>query len=111
MGFFVKGLIMRQMKEGHTPRRVSASAIAAMLASDGWQPMRKPAHKKALGKGRKISKVSGGTEKRQVFDRESAEALPPGHPVSWKALWGSDLAPAFPALTPMGASSAWENIH
>ncbi|GAC87890.1 hypothetical protein Gbth_015_017 [Gluconobacter thailandicus F149-1 = NBRC 100600] len=102
---------MRQIKEGQIPRRISASAIAAILASDGWQPMQKTARKKSAGKGRKISKVSGGTEKRQVVDRESAEALPPGHPVSWKALWGSDLAPAFPALTPMGVSSAWENIH
>lgn len=101
---------MRQVKESQTPRRVSASVIAAMLASESWQPSQKAAGRQS-GKRKKISKVSGGTPKRQVIDRESAEALPPGHPVSWRALWGSDLAPAFPALTPMGSASSWENIH
>lgn len=102
---------MRQMSESQTPRRVSASAIAAMLAADSWKPLRKEARNRSMRKAKKIAKVSGGTPKRLVVDRESAEALPPGHPVSWNALWGADRVPQFPVLAPMGASAIWESIH
>ncbi|MBF0877413.1 transcriptional regulator [Gluconobacter cerevisiae] len=92
---------MRQVKSGPVPRRVSASALAAMLASDGWLPERGNARK---GRRRSVQKTSGASfpKARIVTDRETAEALPAGHPVSWNALWGADLVPVFPGLQPMG---------
>ncbi|EHH67001.1 hypothetical protein [Gluconobacter morbifer] len=99
---------MSQMKSGPVLRRVSASAVAAMLASDGWRPKqggrrrgRKPGRKKA------VTSVAG----RPGLERDTVEALPAGHPVTWKALWGTDLAPAFPGLRPMGSHETIQEIH
>lgn len=101
---------MRQVKSGSVPRRVSASALAAMLASDGWLPEREGVRKK---RGRPSKKASGAfsSRARVVTDRETAEALPAGHPVSWNALWGADLVPVFPGLQPMGGRDAGMEIN
>lgn len=45
---------MRQVKSGSVPRRVSASALAAMLASDGWLPEQGIAGK---GRGRSAKNI------------------------------------------------------
>ncbi|MBR0560348.1 transcriptional regulator [Neokomagataea anthophila] len=94
--------------------RVSAGALAAMLAADGWAP-------KLVGKSRLSAGVSGtlsggkkkGTKvaSRKVVERDTVEALPAGHPVSWAALWGADKVPAFPGLVPMGGRELVEGIH
>jgi hypothetical protein len=68
--------------------RVSAEAVAASLAGDGWQRKRRVPR----GPGRPML----------LPDREGAEALPAGHPVTWAALWGREGTPRFPGLTPMG---------
>lgn len=101
---------MRQVKSGSVPRRVSASALAAMLASDGWLPEQGIARK---GRRRSAKKTSGTSSSRvrMVTDRETAEALPAGHPVSWNALWGADLVPVFPGLQPMGGREAGLEIN
>lgn len=101
---------MRQVKSGSAPRRVSASALAAMLASDGWLPEQGSARK---GRGRSARKTSAASVSRvrTVTDRETAEALPAGHPVSWNALWGADLVPVFPGLQPMGGREAGLEIN
>ncbi|GBR39086.1 hypothetical protein AA101099_1512 [Neoasaia chiangmaiensis NBRC 101099] len=51
------------------------------------------------------------TNRPPACERESAEPLPAGHPVSWSALWGTDEAarrpvPRFPGLPPIGALEA-----
>ena len=100
---------MRQVKSGSAPRRVSASALAAMLASDGWLPEQPSARK---GRGRSARKTSEASVSRVRMgtDRET-EALPAGHPVSWNALWGADLVPGFPGLQPMGGREAGLEIN
>lgn len=105
-----KDVEMRQVKSGSVPRRVSASALAAMLASDGWLPERGSVRK---GRRRSAQKTSGKSTPRArvVIDRETAEALPAGHPVSWNALWGADLVPVFPGLQPMGSRDAGMEIN
>jgi len=106
----MKDVEMRQVKSGSAPRRVSASALAAMLASDGWLPEQGSARK---GRGRSARKTSeaSASRMRTVTDRETAETLPAGHPVSWSALWGADLVPVFPGLQPMGGRETGLEIN
>ncbi len=101
---------MRQVKSGSVPRRVSASALAAMLASDGWLPEQGNARK---GRGRSARKTSevAASRARMMADRETVEALPAGHPVSWNALWGADLVPVFPGLQPIGGRDVGLEIN
>lgn len=101
---------MTHAKTVQPPRRVSADAIAAMLAADGWRPQ--PGAEGRKRRGRPRRQAAAGTEGagRATMERETVEALPPGHPVTWNALWGADLAPAFPPLVPMGGRSVAE-IH
>lgn len=101
---------MRQVKSGSVPRRVSADALAAMLASDGWLPEQGGPRR---GRGRSAIKTSGRSKQRArlATDRETIDALPAGHPVSWNALWGADLAPVFPGLQPMGGRDSGMEIN
>ncbi|AQS91825.1 transcriptional regulator [Gluconobacter albidus] len=101
---------MRQVKSGSVPRRVSASSLAAMLASDGWLPERGSARK---GRRRSAQKTSGASSLRTrvITDRETTDALPAGHPVTWNALWGADLVPVFPGLQPMGGRDTGMEIN
>ncbi len=105
-----KDIEMRQVKSGSVPRRVSASSLAAMLASDGWLPERGSARK---GRRRSAQKTSGAASLRTrvITDRETTDALPAGHPVTWNALWGADLVPVFPGLQPMGGRDTGMEIN
>ncbi|GBD57485.1 transcriptional regulator [Gluconobacter wancherniae] len=93
---------MRQIKMNSMSRRVSASAVAAMLATDGWIPGSERSRHRKKGNGTS-SRERRGSAGRTASERERADALPAGHPVSWNALWGGDRVPAFPGLLPIGA--------
>ncbi|WP_249203124.1 transcriptional regulator [Gluconobacter kondonii] len=107
---FGEDVEMKQVKSGSVPRRVSANALAAMLASDGWLPERGNARKGRRRSDQKTFKTSS-LRARMTTDRETAEALPAGHPVSWNALWGADLVPVFPGLQPMGGRDVGMEIN
>lgn len=93
-----------------TGTRVSAGVLAAMLAADGWAPKREPRGRFEARKPVKAS-ASKGRSVRKVVERDMAEALPAGHPVSWAALWGADKVPAFPGLVPMGGRELVGGLH
>nr|WP_294915926.1 transcriptional regulator [uncultured Neokomagataea sp.] len=107
--------MFNQANIGAAGARVSAGALAAMLASDGWAP--KPGVKTRAAvrvSSRAVAAAKGSVKasvSRKVVERETAEALPAGHPVSWAALWGADKVPAFPGLVPMGGRELVEGIH
>ncbi|GBR55010.1 hypothetical protein AA106555_1903 [Neokomagataea thailandica NBRC 106555] len=94
--------------------RVSAGVLAAMLAEDGWSPKVKPFKTEKVGFA--ASSVAAQAKKkvriaRKVIDRETAEALPAGHSVTWAALWGADKVPVFPGLVAMGARDVVGSFH
>ena len=73
-------------------KKVSAEQVAADLAQDG--------HTKRL------PRAQSSFSSRSSVDRESSDALPSGHPLSWGALWQTEAVPLFPGLMPMGMPDA-----
>ena len=69
-------------------KKVTAEDIAALLANEEWT-------------GRSRRRVDSFA-RRATCDRDGGDVLPCGHPISWGALWHSDVPPPFPGLTPMG---------
>lgn len=72
--------------------KVSAEEVAADLALDEHT--------------RKFPRAPNSFSYRSSVDRDSGDALPSGHPLSWGALWQTEVIPLFPGLMPMGMPEA-----
>ncbi|GBR44181.1 hypothetical protein [Neokomagataea thailandica] len=101
--------MFHQTNIGGVGARVSSGALAAMLASDGWVPKKKT--EGAAYKAFAAKKPIKARIARKMVERDTMEALPAGHSVTWAALWGADKVPAFPGLVPMGGRELVTGIH
>ncbi|QDH16796.1 transcriptional regulator [Swingsia samuiensis] len=104
---------MRQSQNIQRIQRVSANAIAAMLASDGWKPERYERKRPSAVRSKPPKRMVAVDTKDKLHagERELMEPLRAGHPISWNALWGGDRIPTFPTMSSMGKREPWEEVN